>query len=300
MISVIMTWYNTAYHLLKRAIMSVLNQTYQDFEFILINDGSDNYHPLTGKMIIDFQEEFQGRMRVVDNLINIGQGESRNRGIQLAQGDYIFFIDSDDYIYDDALETLYNNLISESADISIGNFTRKKYREMSGIRTYTREQALAVLCNYPDNEFLGRMIPQVAFNTLWNKVYKREVFEGVKFVSGHPHDDTLVSHQILWNVDKVVFTNKLTYLYRPGGNFAGEHLYENKELIFAHDNRLQFLRDVIGKREYIEDEKAWYLRTLYLTHQKTHDDTLLDKVDDFIVANPGVYERIKRNDIILR
>lgn len=110
-ISIIVPVYNTE-SFLSKCIDSILNQQFKDFEIILVNDGSlDN----SGK-ICDEYAEIDNRVRVL-HIKNQGVSNARNRGIELARGDYIGFIDSDDWIDDEMYSDMINNLISYSADI---------------------------------------------------------------------------------------------------------------------------------------------------------------------------------------
>ena len=113
-VSVITPTYNREKYI-KKCIDSVLNQTLEDIEFIIIDDGStDN----TSKIIEGYNDK---RLKYVKQM-NSGIGVSRNNGVKMSKGDYIVFLDSDDYLENDALEKMYNKAISEDLDIVVTDF----------------------------------------------------------------------------------------------------------------------------------------------------------------------------------
>ena len=118
LISVIMPVYNVEKYITK-AIQSVLNQTYKNFELILIDDGSTDK---SRSICNDFKQK-DNRINVVHQN-NQGVSSARNKGIQIAKGDYIVFVDADDEISNNALETMYIEIVKTKVDIVITNYTR--------------------------------------------------------------------------------------------------------------------------------------------------------------------------------
>ena len=101
-VSVIIPMYN-AENYISDCLDSILNQTFKDFEVIVVNDCSlDN----SGAIAESYLEKFGGRLKIYDNKKNLGAGSTRNKGLTLSRGDYIFFIDSDDFITPTALEEM--------------------------------------------------------------------------------------------------------------------------------------------------------------------------------------------------
>ncbi|MBY7145479.1 glycosyltransferase family 2 protein, partial [Levilactobacillus brevis] len=115
MISVIMPVFNVA-EFLDEAIQSVLNQTYRDFEFLIIDDGSTDLSP----DICDKYEKIDQRIQVIHKQ-NRGLSDSRNVGINMAKGEYLTFIDSDDTITRDYLEKLHTEILKSEADMVVGS-----------------------------------------------------------------------------------------------------------------------------------------------------------------------------------
>ena len=294
MISVIMTYYNTPLEQLRLATQSVLSQRYKDIEFIIIDDGStivDNY---IDSFITQWKLQRGETIQFIRNNVNKGHSESRNIGVNMSHGDYIYFIDSDDYILDNTLLILDQNMKGSKADISLGNFTRTVFTKDSipEILIYNKYQAIANICAYNDNRYILSHIPQVALNATWNKLYKREVLEEIQFPTGHVRDDNATTHKIFWNCNKIIFTTLQTYYYRPNGSLSGEHLYENKDLILAHKDRLAFLQQNFDDEKIINNEKCWCLRTLLMTYLKMQDKDVLAELKQFVEDNPELNQLI--------
>ena len=140
-ISVILPVFNEEKYV-KKAIDSVLNQTFEDFELIVVNDGStDN----TSSIISEFDDS---RIKVI-NQQNRGPGASRNNALDIARGDYVMFLDSDDWYCPDALKTAYDEITSKSTDISIFQIMKYDGDEYS-------QNSWFNLDNFP-NTFEGRV-----------------------------------------------------------------------------------------------------------------------------------------------
>ena len=112
-ISIIVPVYNVEKYL-EKCVRSILAQTFTDFELILVDDGSPDS---SGAMCDQFAEQDQ-RVKVIHKE-NGGLSDARNAGIEIATGEYLGFVDSDDYIADDMYELLYTNIVKEDADLSI-------------------------------------------------------------------------------------------------------------------------------------------------------------------------------------
>ena len=273
MISIIMTYYNTPYDKIKQAIDSVLIQTYKDYQFIIVDDGSES-----NKDIDDYvQSNPQIELIRLDH--NIGQAEAQNIALIYARGDYLYFLDADDYIYERTLELLSK----ADADICVAKYTRDERVELgsgdNNIRTLDKYQVLRTLCQYTPT------ISSVMFNAIWNKLYHRKVFEGVKFPTGLTHNDTFITHKLLWNADKITYIPIVTYHYRIGGSIAGRKLYDNQDMILAHEARLQFLENNVHDEGIILNEKGRLLTTMVRTFYATKEQGIIDKMITFIMDN---------------
>ena len=219
-ISVIMPVYNTSLYL-RQSIESVINQTFTNWELICINDGSTDNS-------LEILEEYASkdpRITIIDQE-NQGLSCARNSGLEIAQGDYITFIDSDDFYAKNFLEVVYNNIKTKQgyADIVGCNFKKIKSlkddikKHCAPAKIY--KDALKVLL-HPKNF--------IHFN-VWNKLYKREVIEGYRFVPNMLYEDWVFNCQIFEHANSFVWINSPLYGYRISKDSIMRSSYNEKKI----------------------------------------------------------------------
>lgn len=202
MISVIVPIYNVADYLSK-CIDSIINQTYRDLEIILVDDGSTDDCP----KICDAYKEKDNRIIVIHKE-NGGLSDARNAGIEIAKGEYISFIDSDDYIDESMYETMLSNLEATDADLCICGFDR--VNDNGEVRS---------TFSYKDSELTRNdafeMLVQgnVYFIISCNKVYKRKIFDDLGFKKGKTHEDEYIMHHVYGECEKIVTISQPFYYY---------------------------------------------------------------------------------------
>ena len=202
MISVIVPIYKVEKYLPK-CIDSIINQTYKDLEIVLVDDGSPDGCP----QICDEYAKIDNRI-VVIHKENGGLSDARNAGLDIATGDYISFIDSDDYIEPTMYEKLLDSLIESNADMSICGFDRvnddgKKISSI-GFKDY-------VLSRNDAYEMLVQ--GNVYFIISCNKLFKREIFDDLRFKLGKTHEDEFIIHHIYGKCKKISTINESLYHY---------------------------------------------------------------------------------------
>lgn len=201
-ISIIVPVYNVEKYIHK-CIDSILDQTFTNFELILVDDGStDN----SGK-ICDEYAESDSRVKVIHKK-NGGLSDARNTGIDVARGKYLGFVDSDDYIADDMYETLYNNLIKNSADMSVcgiyHRYVGNQYPECS-------ENNFMVL---DTKDALKEVLIGEKFSVpACNKLYKKNLFDNIRYPVGKLSEDAFITPILISKCDKVVVTTEPKYYY---------------------------------------------------------------------------------------
>lgn len=186
MISVIVPIYNVEEYL-PACIESILNQTYKDLEILLIDDGStDN----SGK-ICDKYARMDNRC-IVFHQANKGVSEARNTGLNYATGEYISFVDGDDYIHPQMIEILYEEIKKEDYDFSmILHEMVWQYKKTQNIisnfntKTISQDQLMASLFNKSPSEI---NLPEVHFQVVWNKLYKSEIIGNSRFIKTGTED----------------------------------------------------------------------------------------------------------------
>lgn len=202
LISIIIPVYKVEKYL-EKCIQSVINQTYENLQIILVDDGSpDN----CGKICDEYAKK-DHRIEVIHKS-NGGLSDARNKGLEIAKGEYIGFVDSDDYIESDMYEVLYNLLKQYNADVSICNFYTVSQEKIAiknadnGIKEYNRIEILKEI-------LLDNNIQSYA----WNKLYKKELFDEIKYPVGKKYEDIGTTFYLLEKCNKVVVTGKPEYYY---------------------------------------------------------------------------------------
>jgi glycosyltransferase involved in cell wall biosynthesis len=205
-ISVIIPVYNTE-QFLSRCIDSVLSQTFTDYECILVDDGSTDSSP----QICNEYTRGDNRIRAIHKR-NGGPSSARNCGIDNSCGDYLFFLDSDDFIPRNALETLYSSIGgAEMCSGSYLTFTRKipvAKKVNTFIRKYNRSRAMR-------NILLLR--PPYAF--LWGKLYKKELFNGLRHADCLYEDVDLI-YKLIDRCTEIRCINDVCYYYNLGNSLS--------------------------------------------------------------------------------
>lgn len=257
-ISVIVPVYKVEAYL-DECVQSLVDQTYQNLEIILVDDGSPDNCPA----MCDAWAERDSRIRVIHKE-NGGLSDARNAGIDSATGDYIAFVDSDDWILPEMYEKLLAALKAEHADISACNILScfPDHTRAWGCREYTAggpERFLELL--YADTSF-----PVAA----WNKLYPRQMWEEIRFPKGKICEDAFTTYRLVHSAHRIVQIPDALYCYR---------IRENS--IMTSGFRLQRM----------DEEEAWranydFIRDNYPSLEKKAHDFYLQKVNVLIHAIP--------------
>ena len=269
-ISIIVPVYNSELFL-DKCIKSIINQDYKDFELILINDGStDN----SGKICDEYSKE-DIRIKVIHKP-NGGQSSARNVGINLATGDYISFIDADDYISSSMIQTLYTLITNYKADIS----------ECGYISVYKDKQ---IICGFGtgievgEGSFLTNKFVQAdIFYGVVTKLFNSRLFDNVRFPQGRIYEDTWMTLNFCLEQLRYVRTHEPLYYYNQSANSTlRSNLTQRKarEYIYILESQLSMINTKIqdnGLKELLHDrimEKSviWYL-DLALSNQRIFRD----------------------------
>lgn len=219
LISIVIPIYNVEKYL-KACIDSVINQTYSQLDIILVDDGSkDN----SGNMCDEYKNK-DSRIRVIHKE-NGGLSDARNKGIDIALGKYITFIDSDDYVAKDYVEFLYKLIMENSADISgcyYFKFVEEQDQNMeeSEKKTYIFDGIEATIDLWYQKHIT---------NSAWGKLYKSILFRDIRYPVGKLYEDLGTTYKLLYKAKNVVWSSEKKYFYRQRVNSI-----MNKK--FAEDN----------------------------------------------------------------
>lgn len=204
LISVIVPVYNVQ-HYLQECVESILMQTFKDFEIILVDDGSTDD---SGKICDRYAAKYNN-VRVIHKM-NGGLSDARNFGIREAQGKYICFIDSDDFVAKDYIETLYNGIKKSGSQISACGYCRiyengkTELINHKGIKKlYKSEEAQKYLCAIG---YYG-----VA---AWNKMYDIHLFDHISFPVGKNSEDCFIMYKLIEKAGSIYYDSDIKYFYR--------------------------------------------------------------------------------------
>ncbi len=200
LISVIMPVYKVEAYLAE-SIDSVLNQDHRELELILIDDGS----PDNCGAICDTYAEKDSRVRVIHQK-NGGAAAAKNAGLRIASGTWLSFVDSDDYLEPGAYSHMLKLLKEHRADA-----VQCSFRDMYRNRTEAHIQQPCVL---NEHQYLVRFPKDWACPLLWNKLYRRSMFDGIFFEEGHKIDDEYFTYQGFLEPCRVVLDDTIVYNYR--------------------------------------------------------------------------------------
>ena len=237
-ISIIVPIYKVEIYL-RKCVDSIVNQTYKNIEILLIDDGS----PDNCGIICDEYAKKDERIKVIHKK-NGGLSDARNYGIEASSGDYIMFVDSDDYISKDMCEILLKKALENNADIVSCNFKEiyidnfeeeiNKQSIKKSLEIYTN---LEVIYKY----FFDYTID---INVVWNKLYKREIFfenENIRFPKGKLHEDDYTVCKLYYYANKIVIINDVLYYYirrrdSITGRFSEINILDKIDAIIEHYN----------------------------------------------------------------
>ncbi|HGJ1757900.1 TPA: glycosyltransferase family 2 protein [Streptococcus pneumoniae] len=235
LISIVVPIYNVENYL-RMCLDSIQNQTYQNFECLLINDGSPDH---SSKICEEFVEK-DSRFKYFEKA-NGGLSSARNLGIECSGGGaYITFVDSDDWLEHDALDRLYGALKKENADISIGRYN--SYDETRYVyMTYVTDpdDSLEVI---EGKAIMDREGVEEVRNGNWTvtvlKLFKRELLQDLPFPIGKIAEDTYWTWKVLLRASRIVYLNRCVYWYRVGLSDTLSNTWSEKRMY-----------DEIGARE---------------------------------------------------
>lgn len=287
-ISIVIPIYNVEKYL-RKALDSVLAQTFKDYEAIMINDGSTDKSYEIAKEYADKYENFY-----LVSKENEGLGATRNVGIKMAKGEYIAFLDSDDYLYPTYLEVLYNNAKRTGADISCCNFTYVFNK--SGWKFYMPFAAKSGV--FSGEAVLKMLIMDVQIHYFsWNKLFKRSLFtdNDVTFYNMF-FEDIATIPKLFYYSKKVVITSKSLYYYRRRSGSILSTIDADK----VND----FMRAINIMRDFLEKENAFdkYRKRfkLYLNRLKVQNMLSIWSMHASSLNFKGMLDNYKRAETTLK
>jgi glycosyltransferase involved in cell wall biosynthesis len=251
-ISVIIPIYKVEKYL-SNCVESVLNQTYSNLEIILVDDGSPDR---CGEICDQFAAR-DSRIRVIHKP-NGGHSDARNAGLEVATCEYVSFIDSDDFIHERFYETLLYLADRNEADIVQCDFIRISWQEVAKINShdpdrFVQDQMVTVLSNHEalhnlftyDHRYVSTVVA-------WNKLYKRELFDSIRYPLGKIHEDEYTTYKLLHNSRKIVLTSAPMYFYlQRDDSSMGIFNFKRLDILEAYYEQIHFYKE----RGYLDLER---------------------------------------------
>ncbi len=280
LVSLIIPVYNVEQYL-KQCLESVKNQIYPNIEVILVNDGSTD----NSLSICRYYAQENGWILV--NQENSGLSAARNAGINQSTGEYIAFLDSDDWIEPDFIQNMIESVEKYDADI-VESGIRWVYSDnirvecISSDTVFTRKEALA--------SYLLQTKP--LHSAVWCKLYNRKIFKNLQFAVGRLHEDGFFTYRAMYNAESYVVLNYAGYNYRQnrtGSIMSASVKSKNiKDVTDMMEERISFFEEE-NELELAEMAAAYYYRTTltnYVTAiTRLHDQQLASELKRKLYEN---------------
>ena len=262
LVSVVIPVYNTADYL-ETCIETIIRQTYRNIEIILIDDGS-----------IDNSAQFCDSYLMLDSRISVFHGRNkglsaaRNLGIQLSKGEYICFVDSDDFLSEFMIETLFRTI--GKCDMAMCDRV-KYFAEDDPVENKKIEHINDIkIMVFDGSAFLSKIYEAPKFIAAWGKLYKRELFDEIRFMEGYIFEDEDAVPQLIHKSKQVCLIEIPLYYYRqrPESIMSAKFSIKNLDIIPICEKRISlFFEWAVPKELYETAVKDYYRHLLTLKKQ---------------------------------
>ncbi len=247
LISIIVPIYNTEAYL-EKCIDSIRNQTYENIEIILVDDGSTDSSP----QICDRYAQLDSRI-VVLHRANAGVSASRNAGLAIANGKYIGCVDSDDWIEPDMYEKMYLACEQHKVPLAMCRYARVRETQVKRggtgqIKKYTREELLKY--------YISGAEDVVVNNSVWSKLFLKELIDDLSFAEGRVSEDIMYTTKLLCKLEAGVYLDSCLYNYKA--DREGSIMNSNKVQRVIEDEVPFWKEHISYIRESVSDELGDY------------------------------------------
>lgn len=253
-ISVIVPVYNTGKYL-KKCLDSLVNQTLEDIEIIVVNDGSSDN---SIDIIKSYGKKYKNKIIFLDKE-NGGQGSARNLGIKVAKGEYIGFVDSDDFVDLKMYEKMYEVATNNKSEIVICNLI--DYYEKNNNENIVN---LNLENNVSNTEGIIKSVPSVV-----NKIYKKELLKRTNIIFNESiwYEDLSYSLIVISQAKKISFINEPFYYYfhRNVSTMHNENIKKNLDVIKAYDELINYYKNNNIYKKYKEELDYILLKEVYMS-----------------------------------
>ena len=269
LISVIVPIYNVEAYL-PRCLDSIVNQTYQNLEIILVDDGS----PDNCGAICDEYASRDSRIRVIRKE-NGGVSSARNAGLDVMQGEYLTFVDPDDWLSLDAVQVLYDRLVEDGSDMAIGRHTDvyADGRENDGFCRWMTD------CIFTPNEIFAALGDRQRFAvTSWSKLYRRELFLDLRYPPISCGEDNWIYPYLIQKCRRVSSVDHLVYYYYQFEKSI-MHVYNSGAQLGNLEANLRMTKFLLD-RNCLKAADTWYANSIdnaWRVEKQTAASALMDQ-----------------------
>ncbi len=250
LVSIIVPVYNVAAYL-DECVRSLVGQSYRDLEILLIDDGSKD----NSGQICDCWATQDSRIRVIHK-VNGGAASARNAGLDAATGEYICFVDSDDVVLPEYVQTLVQALENQNADASVCGFFFWSKAEETPCATETDPGS------YSCEGYMLRFLRDWSCSLLWNKIFKKEAVGDIRMAEGHRVDDEYFTYQVCMNCKKVAQTDLCLYRYRLRASSAMQDLASVQQKVMLDRIEYNVTRYANVSAKMPQLDEAYFVFTL--------------------------------------
>lgn len=235
LVSIVVPVYNVEKYL-KRCVDSIINQSYNNIEILLVDDGSTDS---SGKICDDYLKK-DSRIKVIHKQ-NGGLSDARNFGIDKSTGDYLSFIDSDDWIEKDMIMNLFNSIINEKSDISICRRYRVYDNQEKNVESF---QTFPKSCAFNNIDGLNYLMSFCGYDmSVCDKMFKSSLFYDVRFPFGKTCEDSFTTYKLFAKANKISYIDKPLYNYYYRVNSITRNKDVNETVITAAKEQFMFIKD---------------------------------------------------------
>lgn len=236
-VSVVVPIYNVEKYI-YRCIDSIINQTYSNIEIILVDDGSTDK---CGEIIKDFSKA-DSRIKIIHKK-NGGLSDARNKGMEYVSGEFVLFVDSDDWLDTKIIEEMINNCLKYNADIvqTAFYYAYDDYLLLDN-RIFSKDDHIIILNNISLMSEL--VINERVKNFAWGKLYKTDLIKDIPFEKGVLFEDVFWAHKVMHRVNKYVILNQpLCYYYQRSDSIVSTYTLKNLDIIKGLKKRHKFIEE---------------------------------------------------------
>ncbi len=285
-VSVIVPVYGVEKYISK-CLNSLVNQKLNDIEIIVVNDGTkDNSQKIIDEYVKKYPDKVKSFIKE-----NGGQGSARNYGLKQATGEYIGYVDSDDYVELDMYEKLYNKAINDNLDIAIcGNYNVSE--------DYKNKKVDLEFIKYEDNK-INALLGKKA---VWNKIYKKSIVEKLEFRSKVWYEDFDFSIKAICSAKKIGYVNEplYNYLLREGSTMNNSNVVRNLEILDAFneivkDKNYKKYYDII---EFLAIDHIYISTIVRVINAKADKKTKMEVIDKLMNYMNNNFSNFRNNKYI--